>query len=266
MSLAGLARQPVSRSILRLGWHFVNIYMDIIDLLPKDRYDGGIDREKGTTRMSTRWNERFFGSTRGQVIAWLRRRCGTVDELAQSLGLTDNAIRAHLTALERDGLVQQGESRRTGGKPSYTYELTAEAERLFPKAYGTIVNELLQVLGERLPEPALEDALRETGRRLACGQPATSGSLEERVAHAQQVLSNLGGLTELETPNEAYVIQGYRCPIADAVDGSVHACLIAEALLGEVMGVRVRQDCDPGPPPRCRFVVDSHGDPAQGRG
>ena len=49
-----------------------------------------------------RWDQRFFESTRGRVVARLRRRRHTVEELAQELELTDNAIRAHLATLERE--------------------------------------------------------------------------------------------------------------------------------------------------------------------
>ena len=50
---------------------------------------------------------RFLESTRGQVVLLLRRGARTVEELAQALGLTDNAVRSHLAALERDGLVRR---------------------------------------------------------------------------------------------------------------------------------------------------------------
>ena len=42
-------------------------------------------------------NERFFTSTRGHIVTLLRRAGHTVDELAQELKLTDNAIRSHLS-------------------------------------------------------------------------------------------------------------------------------------------------------------------------
>jgi predicted ArsR family transcriptional regulator len=62
---------------------------------------------------------RFLETTRGRVLAHLRRGPATVEELAQALGLTDNAIRPHLTALERDGLVRQtGVRRGPGPAPS----------------------------------------------------------------------------------------------------------------------------------------------------
>src|SRR5262245_13833383 len=71
--------------------------------------------------MATNWNQRFFASTRGRIITLLRRASRTVDELAQVLGLTDNAVRAHLNTLERDGFVQQRGARRGNSKPSYVY-------------------------------------------------------------------------------------------------------------------------------------------------
>jgi len=40
------------------------------------------------------WNRKFFGSTRGRIVALLRRERLTVDDIAVRLGLTDNAIRA----------------------------------------------------------------------------------------------------------------------------------------------------------------------------
>jgi len=51
--------------------------------------------------------KRFFESTRGQIVTILRGSPATVDELARKLELTDNAVRAHLLTLERDGIVRQ---------------------------------------------------------------------------------------------------------------------------------------------------------------
>ena len=48
---------------------------------------------------ATAWDQRFFATTRGRLLQHLRRRAATVDELAQALDLTDNAIRAQLALL-----------------------------------------------------------------------------------------------------------------------------------------------------------------------
>src|SRR5215813_4960387 len=92
-------------------------------------------RPRGRVRMTeTEGSERFWASTRGRIVLLLRRGSRTVNELAGALGLTDNAVRTHLTALERDGLVQTSGTRPSPRKPTLTYALTPEAEQqLFPK-------------------------------------------------------------------------------------------------------------------------------------
>ena len=99
---------------------------------------------------ATRIGLRFFNSTRGQIVQLMRGVARTVEELSDSLNLTDNAVRAHLTTLERDGLVRQAGARRGARKPHFTYALTREAEDLFPKSYAALFNVLLTVLKEKL--------------------------------------------------------------------------------------------------------------------
>ena len=47
------------------------------------------------------WQRQSDKSTRNRIVALLRRGERSVEELAESLGLTDNAVRAQLSALER---------------------------------------------------------------------------------------------------------------------------------------------------------------------
>ena len=212
---------------------------------------------------ATRWDRRFYASTRGQVVSLLRRGRRTVDELAEALGLTDNAVRAHLAGLERDGLVKQEGVRRGASKPAYSYELTPDAERLFPKAYGPVLRQFLDVLAERLPPDHLENALREAGRRIAAGHPVSGGDRRARVGQAVALLEDLGGLAEVEEGEDSTVIRGYDCPLAAAVPGHPELCRLAETLLEEVIGAPVTECCERGPVPRCRFVVPSGADPVE---
>src|SRR5215210_8909304 len=149
---------------------------------------------------TTKLDERFFDSTRGRVVGLLRGKSGTVIELAEALGLTDNAVRSHLLSLERDGLIRQSGVQRGPRKPHFAYELTAEAERLFPKAYDALLNQLIATLKGRLPPPAVEDVLREVGRSLAA--PHASGEapadLEARLQNALEVLKAIGGTPSVE--------------------------------------------------------------------
>src|SRR5215469_14034876 len=110
------------------------------------------------------WERQFFTTTRGRIVLLLRREPRTVEELARALDLTDNAVRAQLALLERDGLARQQGLRRGAGKPSVVYELAPEAENLFPKAFAPILNHLLDILVAHLTHAKLEDALRAVGR------------------------------------------------------------------------------------------------------
>jgi predicted ArsR family transcriptional regulator len=201
------------------------------------------------------WNQRFFASTRGRIVTLLRRDCRTVDELAQSLNLTDNAVRAHLATLERDGFVRQLGERRGSGKPAFVYELSAGAEQLFPKAYGSILRQLLEVLSEEMTTDAVEALLRRTGRRLAEQQQPPGGDLQTRLLLAVDVLNELGGLAELEQRDGRFLIQGYSCPLATVVPGHPEVCSLAETLITELVGQPVKECCNSNEPVRCCFSV-----------
>lgn len=207
-----------------------------------------------------RWDQRFFESTRGRVVTLLRRRRHTVEELAAELDLTDNAIRSHLATLERDGIVRQQGVRRGGGKPAYDYELTTEAEQLFPKAYVPVLRALLGVLEQRLGSDGAEDLLRSVGQRLAADTAKPSGDLRARVDAAAGLLGELGGLAEVEQTSDGYLICGRSCPLTAVVPGHPKACLLAESLLTEYIGVPVYERCDRDERPRCEFQIFSPDD------
>jgi len=199
-------------------------------------------------------DRRFFESTRGQIVTILRGSACTVDELATRLELTDNAVRAHLATLERDGLVRQSGLRRGPRKPHFTYVLTPEADALFPKAYDALLNLLITVLKTRLQPAEIEDVLREVGRAMAADAPA-GDSLEARVQTALKVLEAIGGSAEVEQDDEKIVIKGNGCPLAAAVNVHPEVCRLAETLVAEIVKVPVTEFCDREGQPKCRFEI-----------
>jgi predicted ArsR family transcriptional regulator len=211
-------------------------------------------------------DEKFFESTRGQIVTLLRRSGRTVEDLARALSLTDNGVRAHLAVLERDGIVRQrGSVRRSsgGGKPAYVYELTQEAEDLFPKAYEPALRRLLDVLSDQLGPEEAEALLRSVGRRLAEEHSVRATDARARLEVAVEVLNELGGLAELEERDGALVIRGYSCPLAGVTPDHPEVCRMAETLIAELAGVPVHERCDRGERPRCCFEIASAGDTAQ---
>ena len=221
--------------------------------------------------------QRFLASTRGRLIALLRRDAHTVDELAARLELTDNAVRAHLTTLERDGLVRQSGVRRSGGvgKPAVAYDLTPEAERLFPRPYAAALDGVLTALGERLEPAQVEAILRESGRRLAAQSgaspdtpsgaphataqraPQSSQPLRPRLEAAADALNQLGGLAEVEERDGELNVCGYSCVLEALTPTHPEVCRLAAAFVSEVAGTPLRDCCahdgDTGVA-RCRFA------------
>jgi predicted ArsR family transcriptional regulator len=202
-----------------------------------------------------RWDQRFFSSTRGQIVALLRRASRTVDELAGALGLTDNAVRSHLTTLERDGLVRQDGARRTSGKPASAYALTPEADALFPKAYGPVLRHLLDALQGQMSPAELDALLRAVGRQLAQRQVEAGESLRARLETAAALFGELGGLVDVEEHDGSFLLRGYSCPLATAVPDHPELCKLAESLVSELVGVAAHERCDRGKPPRCCFEI-----------
>lgn len=83
---------------------------------------------------------RFLSSPRRRILALLRLDDRTVTELARELAVSSNAVRSHLAALERDGVVDQGDVRRESvGKPARTYSLSTAGEELFARAYAPML-------------------------------------------------------------------------------------------------------------------------------
>ena len=199
-------------------------------------------------------DKRFFESTRGQIVTILRGSPCTVDELAGKLDLTDNAVRAHLLSLERDGLVRQSGLRRGPRKPHFTYELTDEADALFPKAYDALLNQLISVLKSRLTPAEIEEVLREVGRAVAADAPSAN-DLDSRLKIAVKVLEAIGGAAEIERDDDRIMIAATGCPLAAAVTVHPEVCRLAETLVAEIVKVPVEEKCDREGRPKCRFEI-----------
>ena len=202
--------------------------------------------------------QRFLETTRGRIVALLRCSPLTIEDLARALGLTDNAVRAHITTLERDGLVRPAGVRRGAGagKPATLYELPPEADLIFSRAYPAVLKAMLDELVDRMPAAGAEEFLRAVGRRLGEPlRPVAGATHRERTLAAVAVLNALGGAAELEEDGPAPVIRGCGCPLSAAGAERPETCRAVESLLSEVVGAPVRQCCRQGLRPSCCFEV-----------
>jgi predicted ArsR family transcriptional regulator len=214
--------------------------------------------QRGAKAMKdTKFGQNFFESTRGQVLALLRRGIGTVEELSTELELTDNAVRAHLATLERDGLIERRGMQRGLRKPHFNYVLTSEAEQLYPKAYSTLFNQLLAILKQRIAPEELETILSEVAHSLAAGNTAEAGeTFENRVQRALATLESMGGAPALKNEDDKLVIDSVTsCPFDVTVSQHPEVCRLAEAFLSEVTGLKIKEHCRKGEHPKCSFEI-----------
>jgi predicted ArsR family transcriptional regulator len=204
-------------------------------------------------------DKKFFDSTRGRIVLLLRNGERTVDELARELGLTDNGVRSHLATLERDGLITQGGTIKGFRKPHFAYQLTDEADELFPKPYDVLFNRLISELEERMSSDELEDTLREVGHAIASASMLPGSdplSIKERLELALDTLASLGGNAKSALAEDHAVIQSERCPLSKAVAEHPEVCSLAESLLSDIVGRPVKEKCDrTHATPRCRFEI-----------
>lgn len=79
-----------------------------------------------------------FGERRKQLLRHLHRSQGgaTIKELVQVLGVTRTAVRQHLAALKREGLVMPGARQPSGGRPENLFMLTPSAREKLPRLFS----------------------------------------------------------------------------------------------------------------------------------
>ncbi len=109
-------------------------------------------------------------STRMEVLELLRRKGpSSAETIAGDLGVTPNAVRQHLTNLERDAFVISHPERGARGRPALLFSLTERADSVFPKRYGQLASMVLQEVQDMGGEDALDEIFARVAQRHATG-------------------------------------------------------------------------------------------------
>lgn len=203
----------------------------------------------------TNWLERLVGETQARMVVLLRRSHQTIGGLAKSLKLTDNAVRTHVAALDRNGIVESvGHTRVAVGKPARIYGLTREGEELFPKAYALVLGELVDEIARRDGRNRAIEMLKAVGARAAAGA-AAGADPAGRANAAADVLRGLGGDVQVLKEGEGWKLQGHGCPLSAVTATHPEVCELARKIVEDVTGRPVTECCERGERPRCAFLV-----------
>jgi predicted ArsR family transcriptional regulator len=211
----------------------------------------------GESMSTAKIDARFFESTRGRIVTLLRRRNLTVNDLAKELDLTDNAVRAHLLSLERDGLVAQQGTIKGFRKPHYIYGLSDRAAELFPPPYGALFTRLLSSLKSALTKASFVARLRDVGQSIGAENKIATSDKTARVEKALSTIEELGGSANVYIENGEEIIRSESCPFSEAVAEHPEVCKVTESMLAEILDSRVEEKCDRSSKPKCKFAVIS---------
>ena len=194
--------------------------------------------------------------SRQAVLDLIRRGERTVNTLAASLRISDNAVRVHLVALERDGLIRRSGTVRSGaaGQPAAEYDLTPAGEQVLSTAYPAALAALSEATAARLDARSRRALYLEAGKRLAAKvTPKDTGSLQERAESCAALIDSLGGSATVTAGRGHAMVVGAGCPLATAVRGEPGTCHIIEGLIEAHTGLKAEQQCSHGERPSCRF-------------
>lgn len=182
----------------------------------------------------------LLGTTqRGLLQALLHNKEGlTVDALTGTLNVSRNAVRQHLTALERDGVVAKGPTQPSGGRPEQLYRITQRGQEMFPRQYSWFSEMLMATLNATLGEASaterLEEMGRSAGRSISERQPVAA-SRADRVAVAAKAMGTLGYEAKVAEGN-ALEIEAQNCVFHQLAIKYPQICKFDLALLSTATG------------------------------
>lgn len=189
----------------------------------------------------------------------------TVAELCSILGITSMAVRRHLTALAKDGLVLSRLERQTRGRPTYKYRLSDKAESsLFPSGFQALAGDLLDTVYEMQGHKGVMELLEKRNeKRFDRLEPRVKGkSLPERVEEVAKIFTEDGFMTEWEKlPDGNFLIFQRHCAVHDLANQYRQMCVLEPILMEKLLERKVsRQQYILRNDPVCGYLVHAEAD------
>jgi len=180
------------------------------------------------------------GKTRRAIVRLLKQE-GALDSaaLARRLKLTPMAIRQHLYELQREKLVSAEERPVPLGRPAKHWQLTRDADRLFPDAYAEVTLALIGAMGQTLDGPTMQRVLdaRAAAQRAAYVKRIKPGEpLARKLRELARVRSEEGYMAEVRRDGNSFLFIENHCPICAAANVCQGFCASELDLFRSVLG------------------------------
>jgi predicted ArsR family transcriptional regulator len=174
-------------------------------------------------------------TTRDQVLRLVRqRREVTVARIAETLAMSQAAIRRHLDGLRADGLVDVRFERHSVGRPSLLFFATERGEEAVSHGYLQLVSRLFRHLNKMGPEEVggrsgrdvMEWALAGVAEEVAADHrdDVRGVTLAERVDEASRALKREGIVDSWEQHGESFRMVNGDCPYLRLAEMSDAPC------------------------------------------
>ncbi|NEQ51215.1 MAG: iron-sulfur cluster biosynthesis transcriptional regulator SufR [Leptolyngbya sp. SIO3F4] len=168
-------------------------------------------------------------STKDDILQFLLKSGqATAQTLAESLGVSPQAIRRHLKDLQADELVEHQAMQSGMGRPNYIYQLSDKGRARFPSQYDQFAVSLLDTLTETVGAEQVGAILRQQWQRKAQHYWETlgDGALSERVQQLVELRQAEGYMAELHHGDDenTYVITEYNCAISQVAESYPAVC------------------------------------------
>ena len=183
-----------------------------------------------------------MSETRMRILQLLKMRANmTVGQLTDALPISQMGVRQHLAILEAEGLVEHYQEKQGRGRPPHVYQLTNEANSLFPTTYANFAVGLMHEVAKFNGPGFINKVFR--GRmkaQLEAYQLRLAGkTLCERVKELARIRDEEGYMARFDENADDYVLIEHNCPIAVIAQEYPHVCEIELALFRQSLGAKV---------------------------
>jgi len=207
---------------------------------------------------------------RHEILVHLRQAGpSTPDGLAAALGASRTGILQQLYALEEAGLVSHAAEKHGVGRPRHVYDVTADAQGLFPTDYGGFASGLVKAIeavgGADLVEQVFAARRRQIGdrtRRHMAERIDDDAPLAERVRVLVQLQDEAGYLADALVAEDGTLrLREHNCAIDKIARRTTAPCDAELALFQEVLGADVVRESHIASGDRCcTYKVGSPAD------
>jgi predicted ArsR family transcriptional regulator len=201
-----------------------------------------------------------FGERRKRLLRHLLKyeTGASVGELAQALGVTRTAVRQHLAALRREGLVEPRGTRASRGRPNRLFVLTRAGHEALPRHYSWFAQLLVEAIVQEHGTAGLRTRLGRIAAavvdELEQNTPRPPGTTE-RIEQLATVMDEVGyDASTVRAENGIPVIEADNCVFHDLAIRQPEVCHFDLALLSGYTGSAVElNECMARGGHVCRF-------------